>query len=368
MAYLSWDTTTAPTVSKSISGFSVMPIGSVIISPSPRNPLGFYVANGEIHTQDDNPDLFLAIGSIYNQLNSGIDPKFDFTLPNFSSRVPMGTTNLTHAIQGVVGCNVGYDLSANYLTLSGGSSNMTLTASNVPPHAHPIPTPGGGAGGSGQLAGTPNNNAGYKTFSDIYSPTGTLITASNATPQPFSVIQPFIGVQYLIRSTYDIPDTSVIGKINIDITNNQFYAKFNSSPAVNVIMYPGAYTRLEMIQEMARAIIDAINTGIVVINLVGYTIDQFGSYVMALMTGGNQLILSFSNSGTLGATPDNQVSNEILDKTADTLGLITRSTQNYYSNATNQSIIASSKALKIHWASIADGVNNNYDFSYLQNW
>ena len=352
----SWDpaVATAPS-SKSVAGYSILPIGAIELSASPRNPLGYYICNGDTYTKSGNPDLWFAIGDSYSQGGADIT---DFIVPNMSYNFPMGQPLIQKTDTGPGGIQIGTT------TVNGGTSTVILNVSNIPPHAHPSLTVQNGMGSSSGGIGTAQPvgtaNPGAIIGADIYDGNGNLITSSGNTAQPFNIQNPYTGVQYLIRSTYAIPETSVVGRVNIDTTNNQFYVAWGSNTATVATLNPGAYTFLQMLNEFARAIIAQTSPDYF---LNAYTIDPFGNYVARIHAPSNPGIsINFSQDG------DTTISNSVLDKCADTLGFITRSI-NAVNIVYDDCIISPYKAMKCNWnGSIADGTLNASDFTYISNW
>ena len=356
MSFASWDTAVASAPSsKSVAGYSILPIGAIELSASPRNPLGYYVCNGDIISKDTNPDLWLSIGNTYG-LGLGLDPT-DFALPNLLHNMPLGLPLVAYTNIGDNGIQI------TATRLYDGSATVSLNIANIPPHAHGYDVGGAtSTAGGGFRSGDANVDNGNKTKSDIYNDAGTLITASNAAPTSFSVQNPYAGVQYLIRSTYAIPETSVVGRVNIDTTNNQFYVSWGGNNLTKATLHPGAYTFLQMLNEFSRAIIEQTSSTYF---LNAYTIDTFGNYAFRILTPDNStLAISFEYGAGAGG-----VTIGVLDKCADTLGLITRTTYTFDSSSAGYASLSSTKALKCNWnGSVADGTLIASDFQYITSW
>ena len=113
--------------SGALSGFGVAPIGSITIFAGPANkvPDGWLICDGSVVLQNNYPDLFAVISSLYNEAGVGSG---QFTLPNLSQRFPVGAQN------GVIG---DYALGG-----TGGSASVTLKTSQIPAHNHGVTDPG----------------------------------------------------------------------------------------------------------------------------------------------------------------------------------------------------------------------------------
>lgn len=157
-------------------------------------PSGWAMCNGQLLPLSQNTALFSLLGTTY-----GGDGKTTFALPDLQGAVAI------HHGQGP-------GLSLYELGQRGGQETITLTTANMPAHSHP-----GQAGGqtasltqpAATQAGTSNNpedrvpaNAG----SDLrYAPTANatmaaydLSTQAVGGDQPFSVMQPFLVLNYCI--------------------------------------------------------------------------------------------------------------------------------------------------------------------------
>lgn len=135
---------------KMVKGFasggpSLIPTGAVLPFAGTTAPNGWLLCYGQSVLRTDYPDLFEAIGTAYGAVDST-----HFTLPDARGRVTAGKDNmggtaasrLTTAGSGVDGATLG---------ASGGAETHTLTAAQIPAHAHPIAV-GGGSNGTGANA------------------------------------------------------------------------------------------------------------------------------------------------------------------------------------------------------------------------
>lgn len=94
-------------------------LGMIWCWPLSYAPAGWAFCAGQILQIQDNQALYSLIGNMY-----GGDGKITFALPDLRSRIAVcAGTNKTQGI--------------NYqLAQTGGSETVTLTADNIPPHAH----------------------------------------------------------------------------------------------------------------------------------------------------------------------------------------------------------------------------------------
>jgi microcystin-dependent protein len=147
-------------------------------------PQGWALCNGQLLAINQNTALFSLLGTTY-----GGDGVTNFALPNLQSRVPihMGT---------------GAGLSGYVIGQIGGSENVTLLANQMPTHTHAV-----NAVISGGNEATPASNfpAVESTGTSLdYSggPANTTMNpgmlASAGGSQPFSIIQPYLCVNFVI--------------------------------------------------------------------------------------------------------------------------------------------------------------------------
>jgi microcystin-dependent protein len=156
-------------------------------------PRGYATCSGQTLSIAQNTALFSLLGTIY-----GGNGQTTFALPNLNGRVPIGQGQSPGTSNYVIG-----EMS--------GTESMTLTAAQMPIHAHaaqgiavqiPVSTGGGEeaspAGGYLANAGTDSYASG-PTPSQFY---GAVQVAGSTSPaggnQPFSVLQPFLVINYSI--------------------------------------------------------------------------------------------------------------------------------------------------------------------------
>ena len=158
-------------------------IGAIFISALNYAPSGYAFCNGALMAISENDALFNLIGTTY-----GGDGQSTFALPDFQSRIPVGTGQ-------------GPGLNNVILADGNGVEARTLTAAQTPAHSHALlasTVAATVADPTGAALSTPS------VFSPAYVPTTPDITM-NATAigasgggQPFSIIQPVLGMNFII--------------------------------------------------------------------------------------------------------------------------------------------------------------------------
>ncbi len=159
---------------------------------------GWAFCDGRLLPIAENEALFNLIGTTY-----GGNGQTTFKLPDFRSRVPVGTgtgTNLTNKIIGQ----------------SGGSEQTTLLSANLPSHNHNTqiqvndqnatlanPTSSSSIATAGSLSGRIlRQNLNYNTaVPDLAIQTTT--TGIQGANQPIDIVKPYLGLNYII-SLYGI--------------------------------------------------------------------------------------------------------------------------------------------------------------------
>lgn len=145
-------------------------------------PAGWMFCSGQILPISENETLFQLIGTTY-----GGDGQSTFALPNLQSRVPL------HQGGGFT------------LAQTGGVENVTLTASQMPSHTHPMVAsgnPASGASPTSAIMGTSSQATMY--FSD---PPPLNMNTQNiglvGGNQPHTNMQPYLAINYIL-SLYGI--------------------------------------------------------------------------------------------------------------------------------------------------------------------
>jgi len=181
-------------------------LASVDLWPVDWAPRGWALCNGQLMSISQNTALFSILGTYYG--GNGIQT---FALPDFRGRVP-------------VGAGQGPGLSSYVVGQVGGAESVALTVGQMPLHTHAATgsvTPGA-TDASGRGAKTSTNPAGnYPGLAPdgvaIYGTPQTInmgATPVTVTVQPsgnglpFSVLQPFLSLSYIIALTGVFPSRS----------------------------------------------------------------------------------------------------------------------------------------------------------------
>lgn len=178
-------------------------IGSVCVFGGNFDIRGFAFTNGQLLSIAQNTALFAILGTTY-----GGNGQTTFALPDTRGRV-------------VVGQGQGLGLTPRTLGEVGGTETATLQVGNLPPHSHSATTTlstftatlrgnsaTGNADGPGgnSLAAKPRN-AGYSTSApNVDMAGGSVVISGSATTTvgntgnaiPFSIMQPYVVLTYLI--------------------------------------------------------------------------------------------------------------------------------------------------------------------------
>src|SRR6266850_2058166 len=141
-------------------------LGMIILVPYNFAPLGWAFCNGQLMSIAQNTALFALIGTTFG--GNGIQT---FGLPDLRSRVPTGAGQ-------------GPGLSNYDLGQMSGSERVTLTIRELPAHTHVV-TLSNLAADAAMAAGA-------------ISVTGTPSVAPTGNNQPFTVVQPYLTLNYCI--------------------------------------------------------------------------------------------------------------------------------------------------------------------------
>jgi microcystin-dependent protein len=159
-------------------------VGEIRLFGGSFAPLYWSFCDGSLLSISDYQVLYALIGTTY-----GGNGTSNFALPDLRSRVPVGT-------------NSGYSLGQ-----PGGVENVTLLASNMPPHNHALQTAAAGSntGPAAQWPGVATAPSGITISPTLYG-TGTAqpvsfspsaITA-NPGGQPHANVQPYQAITFII--------------------------------------------------------------------------------------------------------------------------------------------------------------------------
>ena len=146
-------------------------------------PRGFALCNGQLLSIAQNDALFSLIGTTY-----GGDGQTTFALPDLRSRAPI------HIGQGS-------GLPSYSLGENGGVEQVTLTASSIPAHSHPVTctsNTGTQAGPGGAVWATDSSGA----TAEYDPPTGVPLAATaignSGGATPHDNLQPYLAINYCI--------------------------------------------------------------------------------------------------------------------------------------------------------------------------
>lgn len=145
-------------------------------------PQGWAFCNGQLLSIRDYDVLFTVIGTTY-----GGDGQTNFALPDLQGRVPIHQGNGPGLTPRVVGDR-------------GGAETVTITASTLPIHTHPlIGSPGqasAGAGPAGSVLGVSSVNV-YGNGPPIVPMAANSVAAAGGS-QPHDNMAPYLGLNYII--------------------------------------------------------------------------------------------------------------------------------------------------------------------------
>jgi len=198
-------------------GDLAVPIGAIMPYAGSEAPYGYLLCDGSEIEKAKFGDLFDIIGTRYNG-SAPLNGVNTFRLPDLRGRFPLGKDNMDNG--GTVPNNTGGFIDAgggnadrvsgtapDNLGDSGGQSANTLTTSNLPDHEHTM------RGSTGQQYYATRIDTAIPTdvssFSDRgptsvgqsqYLASSGFIKTTGSLGQPFSVINPFLTLNYIIHS------------------------------------------------------------------------------------------------------------------------------------------------------------------------
>lgn len=151
-------------------------------------PRGWAFCQGQIISIAQNTALFALLGTTY-----GGNGQTTFALPDFRGRVGVGT-------------GTGPGLPSVVLGEVSGSPTTTLLTNNIPAHTHALNASASGptvnTASGNLLASQSRSNGG--TMPNVYAPNSNPATMGNLAigitggSQPFSIMQPYLGMNYII--------------------------------------------------------------------------------------------------------------------------------------------------------------------------
>ena len=194
-----------------------VPIGAIMPYAGSEAPYGYLLCDGSEVERSKFSDLFDVLGTRYN----GADPLVGvgtFRLPDLRGRFALGRDNMDNAFT-VPNSTGGYvdagggnvdrvsGTAPDNVGQSGGQSSNTLTISNLPEHEHSM------KGSTGQQYYATRVDTAIPTDTGAFSgkgptslgqgqfvPTSGGIKTSGSLGQEFSVMNPFLTLNYIIRS------------------------------------------------------------------------------------------------------------------------------------------------------------------------
>ncbi len=194
-----------------------IPIGAILPYAGPNPPEGFLLCDGSEVLRDKYEDLYNIIGTTYN----GTAPLLGasnstFRLPDLRGRFALGRDNMDNGenILNTFGLPVDggggnadrvNGIDADTLGGSGGNNEYNLTVSQLPNHQHNL------IGSSGTQFFAVRSATGVPPDSGSFLGTGSTVSnqaqylpntggISGLTNQPYSVMNPFLSINYIIRS------------------------------------------------------------------------------------------------------------------------------------------------------------------------
>ena len=196
-------------------GDLAVPIGAIMPFAGTNVPYGYLLCDGSEIERSKYSDLYDVIGTIYGVTALGVNT---FKLPDLRGRFALGRDNMDNT--GVVPNTVGGYVdagggnvdrvpgtAADNLGGSGGSSSNTLTTSNLPNHEHTM------RGSTGQQYYASRVDTAVPldigAFSDKgptaigqsqYLPNTGGVRTNGSLNQPFTLMNPYLTLNYIIRS------------------------------------------------------------------------------------------------------------------------------------------------------------------------
>jgi microcystin-dependent protein len=168
-------------------------IGEIRMFAGTFAPKNWAFCNGQLISIAQNTALFSILGTMY-----GGNGQTTFALPDLRSRVPVGTGQ-------------GPGLSNYQLGQMSGVENTTLTAANLPTHTHPLnatanlPCTSNPGSADTPVGNIPAASATHEDYAPAASANGNMApiniagnTGAAGSGQPFSTLQPYLGMNYII--------------------------------------------------------------------------------------------------------------------------------------------------------------------------
>lgn len=192
------------------------PVGSMTMFAGTTAPAGWLLCDGSEVRTSDYPELFSVIGYIYGD-SATLIGLGTFKLPDMRGRFPLGLDNMnngitvpsrtdpTNSVQRPSPANRVTSVEADNLGLGSGSEQNTLALSNLPDHEHDL------VGDAGNQYFAFRNISGAPADSNAISGQGSLdsglgqylatsggILTNGQLGRPFSIMNPYLSVNYII--------------------------------------------------------------------------------------------------------------------------------------------------------------------------
>ncbi len=167
-----------------------VPTGALIMFAAAAAPAGYLLCDGSSVSRAGYAALFAVIGTTYGSVDGT-----HFTLPDMRSRVPIGS-------------GAGSGLTARTLGSSGGDEEVTLTTVELPAHDHDVgahihdlksftydvPTT------SSPTFPMINQSGGSVGTITTEGASGATNTSTEGDGDPFSIMNPFLAVNFIIKT------------------------------------------------------------------------------------------------------------------------------------------------------------------------
>jgi microcystin-dependent protein len=166
-------------------------IGEIRMFAGTFSPRTWAFCNAQLLPIAQNTALFSILGTTY-----GGNGQTTFGLPDFRGRTAVGTGQ-------------GPGLSNIVLGQVAGTENVTLTTGNMPAHNHPLTgavTPQAindaegltDSPGNARLGGATAYTTAASPLVNMLPAVSTLAVGTNGSSQPFSILPPYLGMNYII--------------------------------------------------------------------------------------------------------------------------------------------------------------------------
>jgi microcystin-dependent protein len=159
-------------------------VGQLMLVAFNFNPVGWQLAQGQIVPISQNTALFSLLGTQY-----GGNGTSNFALPNLQGNVP-------------VGAGQGAGLSEYFQGETGGSSTVTLLASETPNHNHTCSAKSALANATTPIGGAFADSKTGNLYTSAATPLAPMATSAlstfNGGSQPHENMMPYLGMYWII--------------------------------------------------------------------------------------------------------------------------------------------------------------------------